>query len=140
MSPLLEAPWVVPKIFRMDWLHIADLGVAADFIGNFFQVVVQLVPGENLKQRCATLFKEMELYYEAEGISDRYDCLLPTFFQPKDGPYKMKGSASKVRALVSFCLAVGTRDARHQRAHSCCYEACCLPFARGVQCIVCRSP
>ena len=36
LSPLLTAPWVTSMIFRMDWLHIADLGVAPDFLGNFF--------------------------------------------------------------------------------------------------------
>ena len=36
VNPLLTAPWVSHKIFRMDWLHVSDLGVAADFIGNFF--------------------------------------------------------------------------------------------------------
>ena len=100
---MLEAPWVTTKIFRMDWLHIADLGVAADFIGNFLKFIVTIVMlVGDLKQKCATLFNLMMLYYEAEGISDRYDCLLPTFFLPKDGPYKMKGSASKIRALVPF--------------------------------------
>ena len=103
MSPLLEAPWVTTKIFRMDWLHIADLGVAPDFIGNFLKFIVTIVMlVGDLKQKCATLFNLMMLYYEAEGISDRYDCLLPTFFLPKDGPYKMKGSAAKIRALVPF--------------------------------------
>ena len=39
VSPLLTAPWVKICIFRMDWLHVADLGVAADFIGNFLGVI-----------------------------------------------------------------------------------------------------
>lgn len=102
MNPLLTAPWVRSRIFRMDWLHVADLGVTADFIGNFFHEVVQLFPGNNKKERCANLYQEALAFYDANSVQDRFDCLLPTHFEPKDMPYKLKGSAAKVRALVPF--------------------------------------
>ncbi len=70
----------------MDWLHISDLGVAADFIGNFFHEVLQFMPGENKDERCTNLYLEILAYYEAHGISDRFDCMPLTFFEPKDGP------------------------------------------------------
>ncbi len=101
-NPLLTAPWVVHSIFRMDWLHVCDIGVTADFIGNFFHEVLQLFPGDNKNERCSNLSGEMHAYYEAEGISDRFDCLLLTFFEPKDNPYKLRGGAAKIRALVPF--------------------------------------
>jgi len=103
VNPLLTAPWVTTKIFRMDWLHCCDLGVTADFIGNFFHEVIELFPGASKKERCANLYQEIFAYYEAEGVQDRFDCLLPTFFEPKDGAYKLRGSAAKIRALVPFC-------------------------------------
>ena len=87
----------------MDWLHCCDLGVTADFIGNFFHEVIELFPGASKKERCASLYQEIFAYYEAEGVQDRFDCLLPTFFEPKDGAYKLRGSAAKIRALVPFC-------------------------------------
>ena len=102
VNPLLTAPWVTSRIFRMDWLHVADLGVTADFIGNFLHEVLELFPGGNKKDRCANLYVEVQAYYDAEGISDRFDCLLPTFFEPKDKPYKLRGSAANIRALVPF--------------------------------------
>ena len=102
VCPLLTAPWVTHKIFRMDWLHISDLGVAADFIGNFFHEVLQFMPGENKDERCTNLYLEILAYYEAHGISDRFDCMQPTFFEPRDGPYKLRGSVAKIRALVPF--------------------------------------
>ena len=103
VNPLLTAPWVTTKIFRMDWLHCCDLGVAADFIGNFFHEVVELFPGGNKKERCARLSDDILAYYVAEDIKDRFDCMLLTFFEPKDGPYKLRGSAAKIRALVPYC-------------------------------------
>ena len=102
VCPLLLAPWVTTKIFRMDWLHVSDIGITADFVGIFFHEVLLLVPGDNKKQKCAKIFDEMMAYYKEHDISDRFDCLLPTFFEPKDGPYKMKGGAAKIRALVPF--------------------------------------
>ena len=102
MSPLLTAPWVTSRIFRMDWLHVSDLGIAADFIGNFFHEVLQFMPGENKDERCAILYSLILAYYEAHDITDRFDCMLLTFFEPKDGPYKLRGSAAKIKALVPF--------------------------------------
>ena len=102
VNPLLTAPWVSHKIFRMDWLHVSDLGVAADFIGNFFHEIVQLMPGQNRDERCSNLFLELQAFYEAGDVADRFDHMQLSFFEPKDGPYKLRGSAAKIRALVPF--------------------------------------
>ena len=102
LSPLLTAPWVTSRIFRMDWLHIADLGVAPDFLGNFFHAILPLFPGSTKQERCASLNAELQEYYVSEDVSDRYDNLCLTFFEPKDSAYKLKGGAAKIRALVPF--------------------------------------
>ena len=102
MCPLLEAPWVKSDIFKMDWLHVCDIGITADFIGNFFHEVLDFFPGDNKKERCAALFEQALMYYEREGITDRFDCFLPSFFEPKDSPYKLRGNAAKIRHLVPF--------------------------------------
>ena len=102
VNPLLTAPWVKICIFRMDWLHVADLGVTADFIGNFLHEVLPLFPGSSKKERSAAIYQEMLAHYEENEVQDRSDCLLPTFFEPDSGPYKLRGSAAKIRALVPF--------------------------------------
>ena len=102
VCPLLTAPWVTNHIFRMDWLHISDLGIAADFLGNFFHVVTPMFPGTNKKDRCAACFDEIQAYYEENNVEDRFDSLPPTYFEPKDSAYKLRGSAAKIRALVPF--------------------------------------
>ena len=102
VNPLLTAPWVTTSIFRMDWLHVSDLGVTADFIGNFFHEVLDMFPGNNKKERSASLFQEMVEFYNAKGTQDRFDVMLPTFFESGDKPYKLRGSAAKIKALVPF--------------------------------------
>ena len=102
VNPLLTAPWVTTKIFRMDWLHVADIGVTADFIGNFFHEVLHLFPGDSKKERCASIYKVLLAFYDDTGQDDRFDCLLPTFLDSENGPYKMRGGAGNIRALVPF--------------------------------------
>ena len=101
ICPIFSAPYVTCSIFRMDWLHVADQGVTPEFIGSFFKEVLDKFPGDNNKQRCASLYEQIFEFYEEEHVDDRMDKLLPTFFLEKDD-YKMKGSAAKIRALVPF--------------------------------------
>ena len=98
VNPLLTAPWVTTKIFRMDWLHVADIGVTADFIGNFFHEVLHFFPGDSKKERCASIYKVLLAFYDDTGQDDRFDCLLPTFFDSESKPYKMRGGAGNIRA------------------------------------------
>ena len=103
LCPLLTAPWVKTRIFRMDWLHVADLGCTADFLGNFMHEVLHLFPGASDKDRCAAMYEEARAFYNENDVADRFDCFLPTFFDPgKGGPYKLRGAAAKIRALVPF--------------------------------------
>ena len=40
-SPLLNAPWVIIEIFRMDWLHCVDQGVASTLLGCIFYITIR---------------------------------------------------------------------------------------------------
>ena len=101
MNPLLEAPWVKTRIFRRDWLHCSDQGVAADFLGNLFQHMQWKYPQATKTERYAALYQDIKEFYEDEQVGDRLDCLLPTFVERADG-YKLKCSAAECRALVPF--------------------------------------
>ena len=96
VNPLLTAPWVTTNIFRMDWLHVSDLGVTADFINNFFHEVLDMFPGNNKKERSASLFQEMMEFYNAQGTQDRFDVMLPTFLSQGINP-----TSSEALQLIS---------------------------------------
>ena len=106
VCPLLTAPWVKTKIFRFDWLHVADLGVAPDFIGNFLEELMAVVPGNGKKEKCRALTADLLGWYDDEQVQDRFDCILPTMFEPKNGAYKMRGSAAKLRSLVPWIYKI----------------------------------
>ena len=109
LNPLLEAPFVTNKIFRFDWLHVADLGVAPLFLGNLFFRLLQIIPGRSHKEKCAALYQEIQAYYEEQQVEDRFDSLLPTMFIHKKKDYVLRGSAAKIRHLVPFAAKI-TRE------------------------------
>ena len=57
ISPLMLAPWVKIDIFRPDWLHCADQGVTADYIGNLFLLISEKLQGANKDLRVAALWR-----------------------------------------------------------------------------------
>ena len=102
INPLLEVPWVQASVCRADWLHVADQGVAADFIGNALWVLQARCPGRSLANRVAVLSTRLQQYYEQNNIAERVDVLLPSLFsQPRQG-FKLRASAAKTRAMVPF--------------------------------------
>ena len=104
ISPLLQLPWIRSDCFRTDWLHCADLGVAADFIGNALHVLRDIVPGPNQDARVHVLSQMMVAYYVRNEVQDRFDCLLLTWFEQRGKGHKLRGGAAKVRALVPWIL------------------------------------
>jgi hypothetical protein len=87
----------------MDWLHAADQGVTADFVGNVFHYFLDQFPGTDDKERCNALFQDILQFYDEEDVPDRLDCLLPTFFTNRQG-MKLRCSAAKCRRLVPFAF------------------------------------
>ena len=42
ISPMMSIPFVDQSVWRIDWLHAVDLGVAADWLGQMFFRLIQL--------------------------------------------------------------------------------------------------
>jgi hypothetical protein len=102
VSPLLQAPWVTTAIVRIDWLHCADQGIAADFLGNLLLMLTGKCPGPTHKERTAVLWRKVQKFYEDFAVEDRLQNLVPTMLkQPKKAP-KLRCSAAQCRALVPF--------------------------------------
>ena len=103
-SPLFTAPWVKAAIFRPDWLHAVDLGVAADFVGNVFWHLVKnrLLHGNTDKERCRTLWLQVQEFYNQNDVTDRLQNLTLTMVCQQGGTPKLRCSAAQCRALVPF--------------------------------------
>lgn len=103
MSPIFSVFGVFASLFKVDWLHCADLGVAADFLGNLFCLLVPKMPGSTKAERASHFWKEIEQYYVDWGIEDRLDSFsYDSFSGSAEAPPKLKGSAAQNMALVRF--------------------------------------
>ena len=40
VSPIFSIPFLDTKSFKIDWLHVADQGVSANFLGSLLPVLV----------------------------------------------------------------------------------------------------
>ena len=102
VNPLLFAPWITHSCFRKDWLHCADQGVGADFVGNFFWLLMGKMAGRTQKDRCNALWLRIQQWYDATGVADKLDTLIPTMIKAQKKSPKLRGSAATVRALIPF--------------------------------------
>ena len=109
ISPLFSAPGVELQIFRIDWLHAADQGVTADFVGNLLLLLSTKYAGNNVKDRVAILWGKIQEFYNEFDVQDRLQNLVDTMLkQPKKAP-KLRASAAQCRALVPFAYREANR-------------------------------
>ena len=59
------------NMFKLDWLHIMDLGVAADVAGNVLWLLQGKMPGANVKTRVSQLYLQIAKYYKETGVQDK---------------------------------------------------------------------
>ena len=108
VCPLFSVFGIFNHLFVVDWLHCADQGVAADFLGNEFEYLVKnIMPGSNQDVRCEALRTHLLTYYDDNpDVTDRLkNFALKSFKGSTKGggkPPKLKGSAAVIRALVRF--------------------------------------
>lgn len=113
LSPVFSVPWLTNLVFRPDWLHCADQGVAADFLGNlFFYLVARKLEGPNKKRRCEELWRLVQDFYRRKGVVDKLQNLVPGMLAKAGQPPKLRCSAAQCRALVPLGSELGERFLR----------------------------
>ena len=108
MSPLMSAPGLTLDTFKLDWLHIADLGVGADWLGQLFSVLMTKMPGGTKAQRLAELWRQIQTLYKLPEFktSSQLDDLSETMIKSRDAV------APKLRANAAECrgrMGIGRR-------------------------------
>ena len=103
LSPAYGIPFFNTKALRIDWLHCADQGVAAVFLGGLFhKVITDPAYGRSEEARCARLWLEIQGFYEEHHSTDRLHNLTVSMIKPKKGSIELNGSGAQVRCLVPF--------------------------------------
>ena len=109
VSNLSGCPGFRNTCIKHDWLHAADLGVAADVLGGTFQYIADFyMEGASKKERCMSLFKEMQCFYREHNSQNRLPTLTPGMLTKEDKKSKKKSwlkiraKAGEARSLISF--------------------------------------
>ena len=105
MSPLFSVFGIFNHLFKCDWMHCADQGIAADFLGNLFAYLVDhIMPSDTKDIRCHALFERIKTYYDAHDVEDRLKEFLPKTYAPERStrPPRLAGNAATIIALVPF--------------------------------------
>jgi hypothetical protein len=99
---IIGAPFFDMRIFQLDWLHVMDLGVSCEFMGNVFTLLLKHYPGPNQKARAQELYKAMVEYYTRTGTDSRLDTLTLTMLQKTGAPPKLRARGAEARGLINF--------------------------------------
>ena len=105
-SPIFSCFGIFTFLFKVDWLHCADQGVGADFLGNLFAyLVAKKMPGARIEDRTSELAKLVREFYKENRVADQLKEFLPKTFQAEKKtkkPPSLKGNAASTRALIPF--------------------------------------
>ena len=102
VSPILQAPWCNSRIFRIDWLHAVDQGIAADWMGSLFTLALTKMPGRSKEAKVTVLWGKAQEYYGRRRIEDRLQNLTPKMIKQEHKSPKLRCSAACCRALIGF--------------------------------------
>ncbi|CAE7201968.1 unnamed protein product [Symbiodinium sp. CCMP2592] len=108
MSAVWQFPNFCLKVIRLDWLHIMDLGCAADAAGNVLYHLQSKMPASNITKRTGELYKEISQEYKNQGVaSDRLATLTETMYRKEAGKApKLKAKGAETRKLIPILDAV----------------------------------
>ena len=72
ISTICSIPWIRTSIFKVDWLHAVDQGVAADVAGNLLMQLIRAnkLFGRNQKARCNSLWHRLQTWYTNHDVGD----------------------------------------------------------------------
>ena len=122
LSPIWSYPLVKAPCLKLDWLHLADLGVSASFMGGICCILVE-PPGHpdfggTIAGRTLTLWHLMDHWYKEHKVyTDRLKSLPVTRFRLK--PACLKAQGATIRRLVPFFVElVGRLDLHDEEQKS----------------------
>ena len=64
LCPLFDAPGFKSRVCKLDWLHVVDLGIAADWLGQLFTFLLRKYPGNTVDERVSALWVRIEELYD----------------------------------------------------------------------------
>jgi hypothetical protein len=106
LNPILQVPGFSLSHIVLDWLHVVDLGVGADAVGNLFWEAISVktffskaTKAENL----LALWSKLDAWYKENKPASRLDDLTETMIKKSKDPPKLQAKGAECRYLIPFC-------------------------------------
>ena len=110
LNGLFACPGLTASQFYIDWLHVADLGVTQDLLGNLLYHLVatnRYLKGTSQEERVKEIFLKMQQYYAQTEVPARLDNLtLLMLRKNRTSSPKLRSKAAESRGLVLFGLQI----------------------------------
>ena len=117
VSPLLSLPGFSCKHVVLDWLHVVDLGCAADMLGNLFWQVIStsnlLLVANSKAHRLDLLWAKLQGWYKVTKPAARLDNLTEEMIKAGEKP-KLRAKGAECRYLLCFGAEVACELAEKQ--------------------------
>ena len=117
INPLLSLPCFTLRCVVLDWLHVVDLGVAADLLGNLFFEVVStangLCPGRSKDYRLDLLWAKLQAWYKESKPPSRLDNLTHEMIKKEHGKPKLRAKGAECRYLLPFGAELACEVTNH---------------------------
>ena len=102
-SPLFSSPGLRLEDVTLDWLHVVDLGIAQDLIGNLFhEAVLGGLDGPNKEARLKVLWENLLQYYSEAKSPSKLDNLTLEMFERAKQPPKLRAKGGETRHLLPY--------------------------------------
>ena len=116
---------------KIDWLHVADLGVSQDWAGSFLYFIMEAkLPGSSRLDKCASLFASLQDYYRRHpSVDSRLPKLLPSMLRYEDkgkrkSP-KLRAKGGEMMGLIDWILEVAEEHLdRFSLEEDCMLQGC----------------
>ena len=89
-------------ILRVGWLHVADFGIAADWLGQLFTVLLSKWSGHNVRERCDALWTRIHDLYTVFPAAARLDAFNLNMLSSNKASPKHRAYGAETRGLVPF--------------------------------------
>jgi len=136
--PLWSMPGVSSEIVIVDWLRCADLGAAADVMGNvMLEVVDTSATAGDRNVRMKALWSMIQSEYNSQAVpkGNRFPVLrMKHFLTSKKSP-KLKGKAAHIRYFVPVLNSIVQKTLQSQDHHTKTVRACMEYLAVCYTCI-----
>eukprot|EP00434_Breviolum_minutum_P044047 symbB.v1.2.039298.t1/scaffold6469.1/size17866/1 len=119
ISTIYSVPLFQTSNFKLDWLHVVDLGVTPDCLGNCFHFLLPRL-GKNASEQLAHLLLLIKQYYIEHDIKDGINNLTAGMVRasPSVSP-KLKVKGAEARSLVGFAKALCEKYCDESKALDC---------------------